>query len=189
MHWSYHSLALSHWYLRPSCQPFFNRKMQIIINHLYRGTPCTAGLLYQWLRGQCPCIIPGLSWDPVHILTGVRLVWGHLPRPCNLQEISPLIWPHIAWDTRDLLWNTYTRWTWATVEVNYLWTYGAIPFLLYPAQRSCWGVYWFHSVHPSVCPSVRPSRIPCALCSAYSFGRIHFIFIHLTKQFQKVCRV
>ena len=26
-----------------------------------------------------------------------------------------------------------------------------------PAQRSCWGVYWFHSVRPSVCPSVRPA--------------------------------
>ena len=29
-----------------------------------------------------------------------------------------------------------------------------------PAQRSCWGVYWFHSVCPSVCPSVRPSIRP-----------------------------
>ena len=26
---------------------------------------------------------------------------------------------------------------------------------------------------PSVCPSVHPSRIPCALCSAYSSGWIH----------------
>ena len=28
-----------------------------------------------------------------------------------------------------------------------------------PAQRSCWGGYWFH------CPSVCLSRIPCPLCS------------------------
>ena len=42
---------------------------------------------------------------------------------------------------------------------------------------------------PSVCPSVRPSRIPCPLCSAYSSVGIHFIFIHLIKQLQKVCRV
>ena len=27
------------------------------------------------------------------------------------------------------------------------------------AQRSCWGVYWFHSVRPSVRPSVRSSRV------------------------------
>ena len=62
------------------------------------------------------------------------------------------------------------------------------------AQRSCWGVYWFHSVRPSVCPSVRPSvprpsRIPCPLCSFYSSGWILFIFRHLIKQLQKVCRV
>ena len=58
-------------------------------------------------------------------------------------------------------------------------------------QRSCWWVYWFHSVHwyvrLSVRPSVHPSRIPCLLCSAYSFGWIHFIFIHLIKQLKKGC--
>ena len=31
------------------------------------------------------------------------------------------------------------------------------------------------------------SRVTCPLCSAYSFGWIHFISIHLTKQLQKVC--
>ena len=53
-------------------------------------------------------------------------------------------------------------------------------------QRSCWGVFWFHSVRPSV---PRPSRIPCPLCSFYSSGWILFIFIHLIKQLQKVCCV
>ena len=39
-------------------------------------------------------------------------------------------------------------------------------------------------------PSVRPSvPIPCPLGSACSSGWIHFIFIHLIKQLQKVCRV
>ena len=41
-------------------------------------------------------------------------------------------------------------------------------------------------------PSVRPSvslSIPHLLCSTYSSGQIHFIFIHLIKQLQKVCRV
>ena len=52
-----------------------------------------------------------------------------------------------------------------------------------PAQWSCWGVYWFHSVRRSV----HPSRIPCPLCSACSSGWIHFIFIYLIKQLQKVC--
>ena len=36
----------------------------------------------------------------------------------------------------------------------------------------------FVSLHPSVLLS----RIPCPLCSAYSTGWIHFIFIHLIKQ-------
>ena len=56
-----------------------------------------------------------------------------------------------------------------------------------PAQRSCWGVYWFHSLRRSVRLSIRPSRIPCPLWSTYSFGCIHFISIHLIKQLQKVC--
>ena len=69
---------------------------------------------------------------------------------------------------------------------QYNWAWVIIPL----AQRRCWGVYWFHSVRLSVRPSVpRPSRIPCPLCSFYSSGWIHFIFIHLIKQLQKVCRV
>ena len=39
----------------------------------------------------------------------------------------------------------------------------------------------------SLCPSVRPPHISCLLCSAYSSGWIHFIFIHLIEQLQKVC--
>ena len=54
--------------------------------------------------------------------------------------------------------------------------------LLYPPHNEVvGGVYWFHSVHPS--------RIPCLLCSAQSSGWIHFIFIHLIKQHQKVCHM
>ena len=46
------------------------------------------------------------------------------------------------------------------------------------------------SVRLSVRPSVPcPSRILCPLCSFYSSGWIHFIFIHLIKQLQKVCRM
>ena len=66
---------------------------------------------------------------------------------------------------------------------------------LYPPHNEVvGGVYWFHSVRPSVRQSVRPSvprpsRIPCPLCSFYSSGWIHFIFMHLIKQLQKVCPV
>ena len=53
-----------------------------------------------------------------------------------------------------------------------------------PHNEVVGGVYWFHSVHPSV----RLSHILCLLCSTYNFGWIHFIFIHI-KQLQKVYRV
>ena len=53
-----------------------------------------------------------------------------------------------------------------------------------PTQQSCWGC-----ILVSLRPSVRPSHIPCPLCSAYSSDWIHFIFIHLIKQLQKVCHV
>ena len=43
-----------------------------------------------------------------------------------------------------------------------------------PAQRSCWGVYWFHSIRLSVRPSICPSRILGPPCSTYSSGWIHF---------------
>ena len=45
------------------------------------------------------------------------------------------------------------------------------------------------SLHPSVCPSIRPASCMCLLCSTYSSGWLHFIFIHLIKQLQEVCCV
>ena len=59
----------------------------------------------------------------------------------------------------------------------------AVWHLLYPTHNEVVGGY--NGFTPSVCPSVRPSRIQCPLCSAYSSGWIHFIFIHLVKQLQK----
>ena len=38
-------------------------------------------------------------------------------------------------------------------------------------------------------PSIPLSRILCSLCSVYSSGWFHFIFIHLIRQLQKVCHV
>ena len=93
--------------------------------------------------------------------------------------------------TKIILTITYLKLNWNIpganeVPIILIWLYS-------PAQRSWWGVYWFHSVRPSVHPSVhlffRPSRIMCPLCSAYSSGWIHLIFIHLIKQLQKVCHV
>ena len=57
-----------------------------------------------------------------------------------------------------------------------------------PEQRSCWGVYWFHSVRLSVCPSVRLSRLPCPLCNIYSSGWILSILTTNDHYHERVCR-
>ena len=61
-----------------------------------------------------------------------------------------------------------------------------------PEQRRCWGVYWFHSVRPSVrpavCPSVRLSRLPCPLCNIYSCGWILSILATNDRYHKRVCR-
>ena len=54
------------------------------------------------------------------------------------------------------------------------------------AQRSCWGVYWFHSVRPSVRLSVHSaSRVRSVAPTVL----VRSISIHLIKQLQKVCRM
>ena len=65
-------------------------------------------------------------------------------------------------------------------------------FVIPPEQRSCWGVYWFHSVRLSVRPSVRPSvrlsRLPCPLCNIYSSGWILSILATNDHYHERVCR-
>ena len=51
-------------------------------------------------------------------------------------------------------------------------------------QWSCWGVYWFHSVRPSV----RLSRLPCPLCNIYSSGWILSILATNDHYDERVCR-
>ena len=61
-----------------------------------------------------------------------------------------------------------------------------------PEQRSCWGVYCFHSVRPSICPSihlsVRLSHLPCPLCNIYSSGWILYILATIDLYHERVCR-
>ena len=42
---------------------------------------------------------------------------------------------------------------------------------------SCRGVYWFHSVHPSVCPSVRPASRVCSVAPTVLVGSISYLHI------------
>ena len=57
-------------------------------------------------------------------------------------------------------------------------------FIIPPEQRSCWGVYWFHSVRPSV----RLSRLLCPLCNIYSSGWILSILATNDHYHERVCR-
>ena len=57
-----------------------------------------------------------------------------------------------------------------------------------PEQRSCWGVYWFHSVRLSVRLSVCLSRLPCPLCNIYSSGWILSILATNDHYHERVCR-
>ena len=61
-------------------------------------------------------------------------------------------------------------------------------WIIPPQQRSCWGVYWFHSVRLSVCPSVRLSRLPCPLCNIYSSGLFLSILATNNYYHERVCR-
>ena len=59
--------------------------------------------------------------------------------------------------------------------------------IILPEQRSCWGVYWFQSVRPSVRPSARLSRLPCPPCNIYSSGWILSILATNDHYHEKVC--
>ena len=50
-------------------------------------------------------------------------------------------------------------------------------------------VCWFHVVRPSVRPSSCLWTKSCTLCIFYNTSRIYFIYAHLIKQLQKVCRM
>ena len=73
-------------------------------------------------------------------------------------------------------------------KINFVWKFiGNFIWMSFQAGR----IITSHlpAYRPSDRPSIRPFRIPCLLCSAYSSSWIHFIFTHLIKQHQKMCRV
>ena len=50
-----------------------------------------------------------------------------------------------------------------------------------PTHRSCWGVYWFHSICPSFHPSIHPSVCPASSVHSVApivlFGSISYLYI------------
>ena len=64
---------------------------------------------------------------------------------------------------------------------------GYTGIIIPPASTKLKGGYT--GITLSVCPSVRLWTESCPLCIVNNTHRIHFIFAHLMKQLQKVCRV
>ena len=50
-------------------------------------------------------------------------------------------------------------------------------FIITPTQRSCWGVYWFHSVRPSIRPSVHPASHVRSVTPTVLVGFISYLYI------------
>ena len=65
-----------------------------------------------------------------------------------------------------------------------------ILLIITPAQRSCKGVYQFHSVPLSVCPSIRPASCVCSVALIVLVGSISYWYI-LSSNFRKcvACKV
>ena len=98
-----------------------------------------------------------------------------------------------TWKKWPTIWHADVS-RWLTLSIQYTCGYGGYLLPLLAAHSSYTlhfneverGVYWFHLVSLSVCPSV--DRIVSALY-LQQYSSIHFIFAHLIKQLQKVCRV
>ena len=76
---------------------------------------------------------------------------------------------------------------------NRSYMYFAMALIYYtPAQQSCWGVgvYWFHSVRPSVCPFVRPASSVRSVAPTVLVGSISYLYI-LSSNFKRcvACKV
>ena len=61
-------------------------------------------------------------------------------------------------------------------------------WLIIPPNEVVWGGGGYTCFTPSVCPSVRPSRMPCPLCNIYSSGWILSILGTNDHYHERVCR-
>ena len=95
---------------------------------------------------------------------GLQKLWTNEPSKYRVDPGRPIKFPTIYWN-----------WPPVTCTVG----------LLCPSiQRS-----WKWGILVSPCPSVRLWTKSCPLCIFNNTRRIHYIFAHLIKRLQKVCRV
>ena len=123
-------------------------------------------MLVHWQTRVCTCLCRNYGYGRVTELSNITIcIW-------------PLSW--VSCHQGPILQKFYQ------VMIKTFWQF--IRFNYTPAQWSCWGVYWFHSVRPSVRLSVRPSRMRCPLCNIYSAGWILSILGTNGHYHERVCR-
>ena len=142
---------------------------------------------YSWTVGNksyihlmiLSCSSPGSGTDRLSMMT------AHHYQPCT--------WNHPAVPTFHIQWNLSHP-----DGPRHFPSLSSMAVVISPEQRSCWGVYWFHhtprttkllgGILVSLCPSVRPSRLPCPLCNIYSSGWILSILATNDHYHERVCR-
>ena len=159
-----------YWSLEPKMHSLHVRSSPIYIWIHQWESPCE---MIFWLPGNPLCIDPHdqdiiqyfdpgakISWGLRYSLTlATQLIGGHWQSYC-----------HQGRTVKQSIWNSHE---WHIIAS------------LYPTlQRS-----WKGGILVSPCPSVRLWTESCPLCIVNNTHRIHFIFAHLIKQLQKVCRV
>ena len=72
------------------------------------------------------------------------------------------------------------------IILSHIYWLSDISIIIPHAQCSCWGVYWFHSVRLSVCPSVRPTSRVRSVAPSVLVGSISYLYV-LSSSFR--CRV
>ena len=143
----------------------------VYVAFVYIGETCfTFGFGYLTHWGRDKKFVPKGSIDNISALVQI-LAWR---RPGNKPMSEPML-------VNLLMHICVTRPQWVKILPH-----GKQGFVIPPEQRSCWGVYWFHSVRP--CPSVRASRLPCPLCNIYSSGWILSILATNDHYHERVCR-
>ena len=133
--------------------------------------PLLSGLITGWTQGLTFMV-------PVH-----KLVPSSLKTPVLKQWIDKIkVLSNYAIGT---YWNIIITGIYSLVSRIVYNTYLKLPnfslmlhqFIVPHTQRSCWGVYWFHSIHPSVRPSVHPASRVHSVAPTVLVGSISYLCI------------
>ena len=137
--------------------------LPLIICILISGVLCLKQVSRTWIS-NC---IPQYMWDVLLVLAFDTCLWHNTPDIYSACHLCIIMWIvqlflRMCSGCHHKLLN---------IDCQYLWSKTNTSYLLYPPHNEVvGGVYWFHSVRPSVCPSVRPSvrpSVPHAVSALY----------------------